>query len=157
MQNMNQEFKEALSVHKSDELRFTKLIDKVEELKTVLQSNFRIKVNKRKWYGKCYIEYMPVLNVSIDEKINHSTGNYLYINIDGNRHVMGIGEIGDLKDKLYFCEGRYTAPRDSTIVFVCSSHVMFNTINYCLEDKITLVQLFSKLIKQYKHFLVEAK
>jgi hypothetical protein len=147
-----QEFSLALVEDRAEQDSFKPLIAKFEELKEVLQSNFKIKQKHSKWYGKVTYEIKPVLNVEIENKIAHSSGKYLFIRINGCGYVMGLGEIGELKDRLYFIEGSYTHNHDKQVVYI-TSH-MFGTTDYCLEDKITNVQLFVNLIKKYRNYLV---
>ena len=65
---------------------------------------------------------------------------------------MGIGEIGELKGRLYFINGNsFGCRNDKTVVYITSG--MFGISDYCLEDKITNVQLFSSLIKNYKQYI----
>jgi hypothetical protein len=148
-----EEFEQAIKNLKSDEDAFILLIQKFEELKQVLESNFRVIKDVRKWYGKKVHIDGTIINMSIEEKINHKSGKYLFISINGYRYVMGIGEIGDLKDKVYFLESSMSHGNKTIINCGCGGGVY--GLNYwCLEDKLTCVQLFSMLIKRYKKFLV---
>ena len=151
MQNINQEFKDALALHRADELLFLPLIEKFEELKKVLESNFLMKRKEKKWYGKSNWVVQSALNVEIETRINHSTGKYLFIRINGTGYVMGIGQLGELKDRLFFCEGSISK-RGETIVYI--TRHMFGTTDYYLENHLTTVQLFSHLIKKYNQYLV---
>ena len=148
-----QEFNEALAINKAEEASFTVLINKFDDLKEVLQSNFKITSTSRKWYGKKVSKTRPVIQMDIEDKITHSSGKYLYIRIGGCGYVMGLGEIGELKDRLYFIEGRYIHGSKGKQVVYVTSH-MFGTCDFCLEDKITNVQLFSEIIKKYKQYLI---
>ena len=103
------------------------------------------------WFSKKFTR--PTISVEIKERISHSSGKYLAITINGYNYVMGLGEIGELKDRLYFIEGSSCLrSKDKTIIHC--QYNMFNTYDYCLENKITNVQLFSLLIKEYKEYLV---
>ena len=150
---ISQEFKEALIINKAEADSFKPLLDKFEELKEILQSNFKITTKEGPWcWFKKYVT-KPVIYMNIEDKITHRSGKYLFIKIGGTGCVMGLGEVGELKDRLYFIEGRYTSKsRDKQIVYV-TNH-MFGTLDYCLEDKITNVQLFSDLIKRYNDYLI---
>ena len=148
-----QEFSLALVAERAEEDSFKPLIAKFEELKEVLQSNFKIKHKHRKWYGKVTYEIKPVLNLEIENKITHSSGKYLFIRINGKGYVIGLGEIGELKDRLYFIEGKIIMTSQGKQIVHTTSH-MFGTTDYCLEDKITNVQLFVDLIKTYRNYLV---
>ena len=148
-----QEFSLALTNYRAEEDSFKPLLEKFEELKEIIQSNFKMKQKHYKWYGAVTWEVLPAINVSIEDKIAHSSGKYLFIRINNNGYVMGLGEIGDLKDRLYFIEGRnINKSKDKQVVYI-TSH-MFGTCDFCLEDKITNVQLFSYLIKIYKQYLI---
>jgi hypothetical protein len=147
-----QEFSLALVEDRAEQDSFKPLIAKFEELKEVLQSNFKMKRKHRKWYGAVTWEVLSAINLELVEKISHSSGKYLFIRINGKGYVMGLGEIGELKDRLYFIEGSYTHNHNKQIVHI-TSH-MFGTTDYCLENKITNVQLFVDLIKTYRNYLV---
>ena len=149
-----QEFGTALTDYKAEEDSFKPLLEKFEELKQVLQSNFKMVVESRKWYGKVKYSLNNVINIDIDYKIIHSSGKYLFIRINGRGYVMGLGEIGELKDKLYFIEASAHSSRSKEKTVVYITNQMFGTYDYCLEDKITNVQLFVMLIKTYKNYLV---
>lgn len=153
MRDINQAFKDAINLHNENEKGFLPLIEHFEELKKVLQSNFLMRQKKSTWYGKTNWVVKPTLNLEIEDKITHSTGKYLFIRINGKGYVMGIGEIGELKDELYFCYGSMITRKNDVIVHITSS--MFGTTDYALENKITLVQLFSFLIKEYNNYLVK--
>lgn len=147
-----QEFSLALVAERAEEDSFKPIIEKFEELKKVLQSNFKITIKERKWYGLSKKVTKPVLSMEIKDKITKNNGDkYLFIRIDGCGYVMGLGKIGELKDRLYFIEGVPFCTKDKTVVYV--TNWMFGTTDYCLENKITNVQLFSELIKRYKKFL----
>lgn len=148
-----QEFKEALSINQAEEDSFKILIGKFEELKEVLQSNFKITRKEGPWYWTKKNVTKPVINIDIEDKVTHSSGKYLFIRINGGGYVMGLGEIGELKDRLYFIEGRYIHSSKNKQVVYVTSH-MFGSCDFCLEDKITNVQLFSDLIKKYKQYLI---
>ena len=151
---LQQDFADAKALIAADDLLFLPLIEKFEELKKVLQSNFTMKLKEKKWYGKTTWKVEPVLNVDIENKISHSTGKYLFIRINGASYVMGIGQIGELKDRLYFCEGDFSSrSKSKTVVWVFSNNFGFTT-DYCLENNLTTVQLFSRLIKNYRQYLV---
>jgi hypothetical protein len=154
MQDINQEFKDAINLYNDNDKRFQPLIEKFEELKKVLESNFVVKYKKIRWYGKSELVTRPALTVQIETKIDHSTGKYLFIRINGLGYVMGIGEYGDLKDRLYFCIGN-SFPPSKKRTFVHMTCDIFHSTEYYLEHKITLVQLFSSLIKSYKEHLVQ--
>jgi hypothetical protein len=128
-----QEFSLALVEDRAEQDSFKPLIAKFEELKEVLQSNFKMKRKHRKWYGAVTWEVLSAINLELVEKISHSSGKYLFIRINGKGYVMGLGEIGELKDRLYFIEGK---------------------IIMTSQDKITNVQLFVDLIKTYRNYLV---
>jgi hypothetical protein len=150
-----QEFTEAIQADRAEEDSFKPLLEKFAELKEVLQSNFKRKETKRTWYGKVKNTINNVISIDIDDKIVHSSGKYLYIRINGGGYVMGLGEVGELKDKLYFIESSMfisSRSKDKTVVYITSG--MFGVYDHCLEDKITNVQLFAHLIKRYKIFLV---
>lgn len=148
---LQEEFATAKALHSADELLFLPLIEKFEELKKVLRGNFLMKCKETKWYGKVNWVAKPVISVEIEEKICHRTGQYLFIRINRRGYVIGIGQFGDLKDRLFFCEGGLHIKGETCVHVV---HGMINSIEYCLENHITAVQLFSRLIKEYKKFLV---
>jgi hypothetical protein len=153
-----QEFSLALVEDRAEQDSFKPLIAKFEELKEVLQSNFKMRRKVSKWYGKTTYTVDPAINLEIEDKITHSSGKYLFITINGCGCVMGLGEIGELKDRLYFIEQPYfpgSNMKNNTCVYIRSG--LFGTYDYCLENKITNVQLFSGLIKKYKQFLLENK
>lgn len=152
MQNINQEFQNAVTLYKENEQSFLPLIEKFNEIKDVIRNNFSIETKERNWYGKATFVARPALMVDIKDKFIYDTGRFLVIEIHGMSYVMGIGEYGELKDKLYFCESSL-ATKKKTVIYA-RSH-MFGTDYYCLENKITLVQLFSQLIKKYKHLLIK--
>ena len=153
---ISQDFKDALAINKAEDESFFPLIEKFEELKTVLDSNFEVKQKNRNWYGKVTKTTKPLLSLSLEDVITHKTGKYLYIRINGCGYVMGLGEIGELKDKLYFIGTQYYSnSKDKTTVYITNGFTF--TQDYSLEDKITCVQLFSKLIKDYKQYLKETK
>jgi lipopolysaccharide biosynthesis regulator YciM len=156
MTTIAQEFSVALVNDRAEQETYKPLLEKFEELKQVLQSNFEYRETKRKWYGRKVISKRPLVNMEVEDKFTHITGRYLFISIMGRRYVMGIGEYGDLKGRLYFCDGNIfrSQSKDKTIVRVDCG--MFSTTDYCLEDKITCVQLFAKMIKEYRQYLVKA-
>jgi hypothetical protein len=147
-----QEFSLALIEDRAEQDSFKPLIAKFEELKEVLQSNFKMKRKNSKWYGKTTYTVVPTLNLEIEDKITHSSGKYLFIRISGHGFVMGLGEIGELKDRLYFIEGSFINRKDTEVVYITTN--MFGTTDFYLENKITNVQLFSILIKKYRDYLV---
>jgi len=150
---LQQDFANAKALNSADELLFLPLIEKFEELKKVIESNFLMKQRESKWYGKTTWVVKPALNVEIENKIDHSTGKYLFITINGRGYVMGLGQLGELKDRVYFCTGNFSSnSTNKTIVHI--TNTMYNTIDYCLENHLTTVQLFSYLIKEYKNYLV---
>lgn len=150
---LQQDFADAKALHAADELLFLPLLEKFDELKKVLQSNFLMKQKERNWYGKSNWIVKPAINLEIENKIDHSTGKYLFIRINGYGYVMGIGQLGELKDRLYFCVADYNFnTKDKTIVYI--NNTLFGGTDYCLESHITSVQLFSHLIKKYNCYLV---
>lgn len=151
---LQQEFATAKALHSADELLYLPLIEKFEELKKVLRGNFIMKQKDRKWYGKTTWEVKPAIMVDIVEKVNHSTGKYLFIRINGCGYVMGIGQLGELKDRLYFCEGSSLMTSHGKTIVHITSHMFGWTTDYCLENNLTTVQLFSHLIKKYNDYLV---
>jgi len=147
-----QEFSLALVEDRAEEDSYKPLIEKFEELKKILQSNFKITDTSRKWYGKKVTETKPVHDVKIEDKIAHSSGKYLYISINRFRYVMGLGEIGELKDRLYFIAPISNLDsKGKTVVYLTNQ--MFGTYFHCLEDKITNVQMFVEMLKSYKQYL----
>lgn len=151
---ITQEFTKALEQDRAERDSFKPLIEKFEELKKVLQLYFKMTKTTRKWYGKRVTEILPVLNVSIAHKLTYRNTPYLFIDINGHDYIMGIGEMGDLKDRLYFISGTtyLNNKKDSTVVHI-TSH-MFGSMYYLLENKITNVQLFCKLINDYRDYLI---
>lgn len=153
---LHQDFADAKALIAADEILFQPLIEKFEELKKVLTSNFLMKHKEHKWYGKTVWVVTSPINIEIADKIDHITGKYLFIRINGYSYVMGIGQRGELYDRLYFCKGSYPADtKDKTVVYK-SYHVFGNT-DYYLENNITCVQLFADMIKKYKNYLREGK
>lgn len=152
--SLQQEFADAKALHSADELLFLPLIEKFEELKTILQSNFQVKTTSRKWTGFSTCTKGPAILINIDEKVSHETGKYLLIRINGFGYLMGIEQVGEIKDKLFFCDRRRFASeiKNKTLLY-SQSGTCFDS-HYCLEDKLTCVQFFSDMIKKYKQFLV---
>jgi hypothetical protein len=148
---ISQEFSQALVADRAEQESYKPLIEKFEELKEVLQSNFKMKRKHRKWYGSVTWEVLPAIEVELENKFTHNSSKYLFIRINGHGYVMGLGEIGELKDRLYFNRGTMVTGKKQVIY--AKSH-MFGESEYSLEDKITNVQLFSNLIKEYRTYLL---
>lgn len=150
---IDQEFKLALHQHNAEQDSFKPLLEKLEELKQVVESNFmRVDVT-RKWYGKVVRTKRPGLTTKIESKFIFQNVRYIQFNMGIYRYVVGIGEIGDLKDRLYFIPGK-SFINDSNKTSVLDAPNIFGVTRFYLEDKITCVQMFSKLIHDYKEWLV---
>ena len=116
---------------------------------------FRSRVDvKRKWYGKGVHTRQPVFSIEIGHKFIFQNVRYIQFNMGIYRYVVGIGEIGDLKDKLYFIPGKSFFINESDKTSVLDLANMYGVTRFYLEDKITCVQMFSKLIHDYKEWLV---
>jgi hypothetical protein len=114
-----------------------------------------MKRKHRKWYGVVYWEVLSTMNLELEEKFIHNNTKYLYIRINGVGYVMGLGEVGDLKDKLYFLpRSAYLNNKHVQETVVYTTHQMFGAYYHILEHKQTTVQLFSHFIRTYRDYLV---
>lgn len=155
MSSLQQNFSDAKALHSADELLFLTLIEKFEELKKILESNFLQKHKTTKWYGKSEWVVTPAIKVELEDKISHNTGKYIFIKINSVGYVMGIGQFGELKDKIYFCEGFLSSSNKTNKTNVYITDHMFGSNYYFLENHITCVQLFSYLIKKFNYYLIK--
>lgn len=151
--NLQQEFAKAKELCDIDESEYTPLLEKFEELKTVIESNFRHKEEQRRSFRRTKIVDVPALTVNLIDKIYYENEKYLFVRIGGVGYVMGLGKIGDLKDRVYFYHGATTKKHKSNLIHIeiigCLSR------DYYTENVLTCVQLFSHLIKYNKKYLVK--
>lgn len=155
MTSLAQEFSLALIDNRDEEASYAPLLAKFEELKEVLQQNFIEERAVPTWNGFKKKVKTPFFNINLEDKFMFKGCKYLYIDINRARYVMAIGEIGELKDRVFIIEDSYFKPSKSKTCVYSARIGSFRDANFYLEDKITCVQLFSQFIKNYKQYLVK--
>jgi len=155
MTSLAQEFSLALTEARATEASYAPLLEKFEELKEVLQSNFIEERLVSTWIVSKKKVKTPIFNINLEDKFMFKGCRYLYIDINRARYVMALGEIGELKDRVFIIEDSYFKPSKCKTCVYSTRIGNFRDVNFYLEDKITCVQLFSQFIKNYKPYLVQ--
>jgi hypothetical protein len=140
---MLNEFKQAQLERQQYIDSFNPLKEKFKEFKEVLDSKF---IKKGIWWKKD----SSAISCNMVDILKYEEHNYLIIEIGNRYFLMSIGECGDFKDKVYFIDSSLI-PQGKVIYEL--PIVRYYTKYYNEKNTLSLVQMFSLLIKEYKEYL----
>lgn len=155
MNSFTKSFNEALIINRKEEESYVPLLEKFKELKDTLEENFKVQVKtEKKLFRKPVYGIKPKLEIELAEKLLINNQPYLFIRINNRSYLMSIGEIGDLKGKVYFLYSTPGNNKDMQSMYKYFYGFYEYEYNFYENNLLTLVQLFSYLIKEYKRYLV---